>query len=517
MRLLGGRPLISYTVSAVRAAAVSDRLIISSDDPEILTWAELHQVDCLPRPAELAGDEIPLSAVAVHVAEALGWSGTIGLFQPTAPFCSARTIANAVKVFRASDAASLSSAVREQHLFWLDDSDDLRHASPLFAERVNRQAAKHRVLRETGAIQLVRADALAACRQLVTEDHMLFEVAEDESLDIDTVNDLVLASLRLERGLVIFRIVANRVVGSGHLHHCLQLADELLEHRVHFLLRECDEFATKALDRRRLTWTQETDLAADLAEIIDSTRTVIVNDVLDTTETEVLIERQTGARVLNIEDLGPGAKLANRVVNALYPLDKNAAVHVDSGPAFATLRSEFFDLPPKTTRARAERILITFGGTDPGQLAARCSRVLAGAVDAEIRVIVGPGAEEAVFPHGVEVVREVCTMAAEMLRADLILTAAGRTVYEAAAVGTPVVVLAQSAREATHAHVDYASGVVFLGIGALVDDAHVLEVTRRLLSDHQLRVELSERLRRSIDGLGARRIAEHIRILLQGL
>jgi spore coat polysaccharide biosynthesis predicted glycosyltransferase SpsG len=108
-------------------------------------------------------------------------------------------------------------------------------------------------------------------------------------------------------------------------------------------------------------------------------------------------------------------------------------------------------------------------------------------------------------------------MAAEMLDADLILTSAGRTVYEAAAVGTPVAVLAQGARDATHTHLDFDSGVVFLGIGALTDDRHIVELVRRLLADDDLRSELSERLRRSIDGLGAARIAHHIRALLAGL
>jgi spore coat polysaccharide biosynthesis predicted glycosyltransferase SpsG len=108
-------------------------------------------------------------------------------------------------------------------------------------------------------------------------------------------------------------------------------------------------------------------------------------------------------------------------------------------------------------------------------------------------------------------------MASEMRAADLILTSAGRTVYEAAAVGTPVAVLAQAARDATHAHLTLESGVVFLGIGPLVDDAHVIGVVERLLADAELRGELSERLGRSIDVRGAGRIGARIRAMLRGL
>ena len=99
----------------------------------------------------------------------------------------------------------------------------------------------------------------------------------------------------------------------------------------------------------------------------------------------------------------------------------------------------------------------------------------------------------------------------------LVLTSAGRTVYEAAATGTPVAVLAQAARDATHAHLGFETGVVFLGIGPLTDDRHIVETVRRLLADHDLRSELSERLKCSVDGHGAARIADRIRAMLKGL
>ncbi len=94
-------------------------------------------------------------------------------------------------------------------------------------------------------------------------------------------------------------------------------------------------------------------------------------------------------------------------------------------------------------------------------------------------------------------------MAREMLEADLAVTSAGRSVYEAATSGTPVVVLAANAREATHAHLGYEAGVVFLGIGSLVDDAHIVATIKRLLADAALRRELSDRLRASVDDRGA--------------
>jgi CMP-N-acetylneuraminic acid synthetase/spore coat polysaccharide biosynthesis predicted glycosyltransferase SpsG len=518
MRTLAGKPLIAHTLDTLREADMADRLVLSSDAPEILRWAELHGYETHRRPAELAAPESTVSEVAAALADEFEWAGDVGAFQPTCPFQSAPTVRGAVERFRASSADSLSSCVREPHLFWLSSPEEGSQPRPLFDERVNRQYANHSVVRETGGIQLVRGLALREGRQLVTARHELFEVPFEEGLDIDTNEDLIAARSRMARGTVVFRICANQRVGSGHLHHCLQLADELADHRLRFLLRECDPFVPELLDKHGYEHRTESDLESDLAALAGPAPNLVVNDVLDTGEEEVLMERAAGFSVVNIEDLGRGTRFADWVVNALYPVSDDGSVSSSSGPKYATLRSEFQSLPQKPIRERAERILITFGGTDPAGLARRCANLLTSDLpEVEVCVVPAPGASTEGFPQEVRVAEQPVSMAGELLEADLALTSAGRSVYEAATTGTPVVVLAANAREATHAHLGYDSGVVFLGIGSLVDDAHIVATIRRLLADASLRRELSDRLRASMDDRGAARIGHRIRALLAGL
>jgi spore coat polysaccharide biosynthesis predicted glycosyltransferase SpsG/molybdopterin-guanine dinucleotide biosynthesis protein A len=531
LRSLGGRPLVAHTLEALAEAGVADRTIVSSEHEPMLRWALLHGYEVHERPAELAGAGVALSAVAAHLADELDWNGDVGVFPPSAPFRGADSIARAVAAFRAAPAAgSLASVVRERHPFWLDEHGDLARARSLPvdvaatgtepARDEDEQSVRGRgVLRETGAIQLVRGSLLRSGRELRTSDHVLFATTPGAGLTIECNEDLVLARRRIERGTVVFRLRANARVGSGHIYHCLQLADELADQNLCFLLVDCDPFVATLIEEHGYPHRAETDLPADLDALAsDGSPKLVVNDVLDTSEREILAQRAAGYRVVNVEDLGPGARLADWVVNALYPADESSGAHVSSGPAYATLRTEFMHLPAKVIRSRPRRVLISFGGTDPGRLGPRCARLLQGRLDGvEIRVVVGHSALDDDFPPGIDVARHVRSMAAEMLEADLVLTSAGRTVYEAAATGTPVAVLAQGARDATHAHLSYTSGVVFLGIGPLVDDAHVVGVVERLLADHALRTELSERLHDSIDDRGATRIGHRIRGLLRGL
>src|SRR4051794_22459478 len=102
MRSLGDRPMLAWTVEAVAQAGVADRLLISSDSQEVLRWAELHGYDIHERAPELATDEATISDLAVGLVQELGWTGDVGVFQPTSPLRSAASIRRAVEAFHAS-------------------------------------------------------------------------------------------------------------------------------------------------------------------------------------------------------------------------------------------------------------------------------------------------------------------------------------------------------------------------------------------------------------------------------
>lgn len=516
MRSVAGCPLIGHTLMAVRASGLADRIVVSSEDEEILNWAELRGYEPLPRPESLSGPSAPIGQVAAHVADELQWTGIVAVFQPTSPLRSGQSIRDAVRRFFDGNADSLMSVVREPHLYWYDEGDDLSCATPLFGERVNRQYGTHRVLRETGSIQLVRSEHVRRHRTMVAPRHLLFELPADEGLDIDTVDDLAAARRRLERGTVVLRLRANAVVGSGHLHHCIQLAEELSDQQVRFLLTNCDPFVDKILDMYGYEYRRETSLGDDLAALRGPGSSIVVNDVLDTSVAEIMVERSLGFSVVNVEDLGPGARYADWVINALYPPPTDSPAHTVYGARWATLRTEFHNLPARRIRPIAKRILVTFGGTDPASLGPRFAKALALRFDLEVVAVAGPGADEARFPPECRVRTQLRSMAHEMMAADVVVTSAGRTVFEAAATGTPVIVVAQNAREATHAHIGFDSGVIFLGLGPLVGDQLVVEAVDRLLADSQLREELSARLRQSIDLLGTERIGSRIRSMLRG-
>lgn len=184
---------------------------------------------------------------------------------------------------------------------------------------------------------------------------------------------------------------------------------------------------------------------------------------------------------------------------------------VFTGPRYAVLRPEFIDPPAYKVRdGKGLRTLVTFGGTDPSGLGKRVGAIAA--LEGESRVLLGPYAKEFSWP-GVKIVRDG-SVAAEMLAADLVVSSAGRTAHEAAALGVPCVTLAANERESRHVHVP---GIHALGLHVSVSDERIQQTIKNVLHSEVLRREMSQTAKNAIDGRGARRIASRIESLLEGL
>jgi spore coat polysaccharide biosynthesis predicted glycosyltransferase SpsG/CMP-N-acetylneuraminic acid synthetase len=523
MRVVGGKPLIGYTLDALAAASEKVPLltVVSSDDEQILGWCRLRGVETHLRPHHLAEDHVPVASVADAVAEQFEWTGPVAILQPTSPLRGPDSIVGAIQTFLSSDLDSLATVSREHHLYWYAEDGKTEHATPLYRERVNRQLARHGLFRETGAIQIMSRDVL---RQDTTVGprHGLIEMEPAEAVDVDTLSELEAVRQVIERACVYFRVAANRTIGSGHLFRCLELAAHLSSHDVRFVLENADEFAHHAVATSPFTAMPSEEFWTLVAQGHVAQKSVTINDVLDTSAQEVLALRNAGHLVVNLEDLGPGASHANLVINSLYPTPTDASLEqrVLFGPNFHVLRSEFVGLPPKQIRAEANRVLITFGGTDPARLAVKSASAVRNALpDASLHVILGPGYDGPVdtIDSKAQVQRSVRNMAEAMSSADVVVTSAGRTVYEAAATGTPIIVMAQNEREATHSHISAADGVIYLGLGAEVSDTTIGDAVKALLEDVSRRRALAETLRESSDAKGAERIAYQIEGLLRGL
>lgn len=190
IRILGGRPLIAWTIEAALASPWVERVVVSTDDPEIADAAVRHGAEVpFLRPADLSTDGANLADVIDHALEWLkaneGYSPAVfANFTPTYPFRS-RQIVNAVLEPVCRGDADFAVTVRE------------RLVGPstfvtLDGDRIVPCLAKERIVYEaTGLLGAVSTRRAGGRRRYVPvrDPRML--------IDIDALEDLELAERSL--------------------------------------------------------------------------------------------------------------------------------------------------------------------------------------------------------------------------------------------------------------------------------------------------------------------------------
>ena len=203
LKLLGGKPLITYTIDAARESGVFDRTIVSTDDVAIADAARALGCD-LPfvRPATLAADDTPHLAVMEHAVGALRDEGydpdAVMVLQPTSPLRRAGDIRAAVDLLAstAADSVVSVSAVPAHYNPMRTLRLDASGFATLFVTgapvrtRINRRQDMPEAWTMNGAVYLFRTSVLfAAHPSLYGDSTAAYVMPEPYGISIDDVTD----------------------------------------------------------------------------------------------------------------------------------------------------------------------------------------------------------------------------------------------------------------------------------------------------------------------------------------
>lgn len=449
---LGGEPLFLRTARVARESFVdSTRIIVSTDDAEISAVAKMAGFEVFERGPELA--EVGVNEVVRAVAGKLNWAGDVLLLQPTVQPITVRLLEWFMA--EAPRFESLALGVEERHQTW---RNNVRLTPPL-----QRQEQGEWMVREMGIRWWAKADLIWHADHIVKWSGALIDI--DTWADYEAAQHILNAK---EGSTVTFVPLANSVDGRGHLYRCLTLAPLFGSHKVLFMPADRTEAWAIRLIHDHGWPTTVNPVESDL----------VINDQLDTTAEQVFAQREWARVIVNLEDDGPGAAEADLSINALGA----------SGGDWAVIRPEFLVGEYDLMREPSGKVLVLLN-TDPmGML-----QSIVEELDPWFEV-------SYMVPSDVP-------LAVAMADADVLVTSGGRTVFEAAALGVPTVVIPQHKREALH-------GQLGNGRNLVSTLEHVRADVEQLMVNRQLRVHLSATGR--IDGLGGQRIATACEWLMKG-
>lgn len=203
VREVAGKPLIAWTIEEAKKSKYIDRLIISSDDAEIIEVAKAWGCEApFIRPAELAQDETPSIDLVLHAIDMLPKYAWVVLLQVTSPLRSVTDIDGCIEHCVISQAhACVTVSETEQSPYWMYTLRSDGKLQPLIASgsSIERRQDLPSVFALNGAVYMAECSWLREHQTFMTEETAGFIMPLERSLDIDTELDLQILNIHCQK------------------------------------------------------------------------------------------------------------------------------------------------------------------------------------------------------------------------------------------------------------------------------------------------------------------------------
>jgi UDP-2,4-diacetamido-2,4,6-trideoxy-beta-L-altropyranose hydrolase len=356
---------------------------------------------------------------------------------------------------------------------------------------------------------------------------------------------------------VAFRTDASNQMGTGHFMRCLTLAEALKKQGadIRFISRNLPVHLSDMLNTKgiELTPLSANDLEASIDELAhaswlgasqtqDSKATiqalsdqvwdwlVVDHYALDFRWENAL--RQSVKNIMSIDDLADRNHDCDILLDQNYYTDMQtrysgkvpAKSQLLFGPRYALLREEFLTLREqvKIRTGDVKKILVFFGGIDAENYTFQTIEVLS-EINSEFKVDVVIGAqhpfksqiEASCSKKGFFCHVQTPHMAKLMADADLAIGAGGSASWERCCLGLPSLLIAIADNQIAIAkELDSINGCAYLGSSDLFISLDLKKCLSQILSNPEKIQKISEKAFSIVDGLGAFRVSDEMRVCL---
>lgn len=204
---LEGKPLIAWTIEAAIQSKYIDKILVTSDDKEILDAAEKLAVDSIVRPAELANDSATTFDAIKHAIEnTAGDYDYIVLLQPTSPFRASIHIDEAIELlFEKRSEAIVSVSEVEHSPLWTNTLPDDGSLEGFISDDVKNKRSQDlpKFYALNGAIYICKRRRLLTEKTFFIKNRISAYIMNTiSSIDIDTWLDFKLAEVVVKEDLI---------------------------------------------------------------------------------------------------------------------------------------------------------------------------------------------------------------------------------------------------------------------------------------------------------------------------
>ena len=196
---LNGKPLIAWSIKAGLNSKYIDKVVVSSDDDEILTISKRYGAVTINRPNELASDTATTFDAIKHTVDNCEKYDYIVLLQPTSPLRDEKHIDKAIELLELKKSDAVVSVCKMDHSpLWSNTlSDSLSMTGFLKDEALNQRSQDlEEYYRINGAIYICNTGKLLEEESFFLKEKIFaYKMDRESSIDIDTKIDFKMAEI----------------------------------------------------------------------------------------------------------------------------------------------------------------------------------------------------------------------------------------------------------------------------------------------------------------------------------
>lgn len=196
---LARKPLIVWSIKAGLKSKYIDKVIVSSDDDEILRISKIYGADTIQRPDELAGDTSTTFDAIKHVIDNCEKYDYIVLLQPTSPLRNEKHVDDAIELLEDKNADAVVSVCEMDHSpLWSNTLDESLSMIGFLKDEVlnTRSQDLEKYYRLNGAIYICKTDKLLEEKSFFLKDNIFaYKMNRESSIDIDEEIDFKIAQV----------------------------------------------------------------------------------------------------------------------------------------------------------------------------------------------------------------------------------------------------------------------------------------------------------------------------------
>jgi CMP-N,N'-diacetyllegionaminic acid synthase len=196
---LNDKPLIAYSIEAGLQSKYIDKVIVSSNNEEILNISKEFRAEIIKRPDDLANDTATSFDAIKHTVENADKYDYIVLLQPTSPLRSATQIDEAIELLETKEANAVVSVCEMDHSpLWSNTLPQDGSMQDFLRDEVlnKRSQDLEKYYRLNGAIYICKTDKLLEEESFFLKEKIFaYKMDRESSVDIDEEIDFKIAEI----------------------------------------------------------------------------------------------------------------------------------------------------------------------------------------------------------------------------------------------------------------------------------------------------------------------------------